>query len=147
MEKLELVGKHLWRGKVFYRDERVLRNRIEDTALLKPLIDGDLASIPKITVDGKDQWLLFPARLYCGQSLLDSRRESVIIDYVYTDEIPGYRERPDYPRRAPRTPGARRDPHGPPGLLPRPRLPRQGLPAQLHALQQGRSPSATARRS
>jgi hypothetical protein len=95
-EKLELIGKHLWRGKVFYRDERVLRNRIEDTALLKPLIDGDLSTIPKITVNGKEQWLMFPARLYCGQSLLDSRRESVLIDYFYTDEIPGYRERPDY---------------------------------------------------
>ncbi len=95
-EKLELIGKHLWRGKVFYRDERVLRNRIDDTTLLKPLIDGDLSTIPKIAVNGKDQWLLFPARLYCGQSLLDSRRESVIIDYFYTDEIPGYRERPDY---------------------------------------------------
>ena len=95
-EKLELIGKHLWRGKVFYRDERVLRNRIDDTTLLKPLIDGDLATIPKITVNGKDQWLMFPARLYCGQSLLDSRRESVIIDYFYTDEIAGYRERPDY---------------------------------------------------
>jgi hypothetical protein len=95
-DKLEVLGKHLWRGKVFYRDERVLRNRIDDTALLKPLIDGDLATIPKATVSGKDQWLMFPARLYCGQSLLDSRRESVIIDYFYTDEIPGYRERPDY---------------------------------------------------
>ncbi len=39
---------------------------------------------------------MFPARLYCGQSLLDSRRESVIIDYFYTDEIAGYRERPDF---------------------------------------------------
>lgn len=95
-EKLELLGKHLWRGKVFYRDERVLRNRIDDTTLLKPLIDGDLSTIPKITVNGKEQWLMFPARLYCGQSLLDSRRESVIIDYFYTDEISGYRERPDY---------------------------------------------------
>lgn len=95
-EKLELLGKHLWRGKVFYRDERVLRNRIDDTTLLKPLIDGDLSTIPKITVSGKEQWLMFPARLYCGQSLLDSRRESVIIDYFYTDEISGYRERPDY---------------------------------------------------
>src|SRR5512134_835124 len=94
--KLELVGEHLWRGKVFYRDERVLRNRIEDTKLLAPLIDGDLSTLKKITVNSKDQWLLFPARLYCGQSLLDSRRESVIIDYFYTDEIPGYRERPDY---------------------------------------------------
>ena len=95
-EKLELLGKHLWRGKVFYRDERVLRNRIDDTTALKPLIDGDLSTIPKVTVNGKDQWLMFPARLYCGQSLLDSRRESVIIDYFFTDEIPGYRERPDY---------------------------------------------------
>ena len=94
--KLELVGENLWRGKVFYRDERVLRNRIEDTKLLAPLIDGDLSTIQKITVNGKDQWLLFPARLYCGQSLLDSRRESVIIDYFYTDEIPGYREGPDF---------------------------------------------------
>jgi len=94
--KLETVGEHLWRGKVFYRDERVLRNRIEDTTLLKPLIDGDLSTIPKITVHGKEQWLMFPAKLYCGQSLLDSRRESVIIDYFFTDELPGYRQRPDY---------------------------------------------------
>ncbi|HVY08188.1 MAG TPA: hypothetical protein VHB46_19590 [Burkholderiales bacterium] len=96
VKKIELIGKTLWKGKVFYRNERVLRNRIEDLVLLKPLIDGDLSTIPKITVAGKEQWLMFPAKLYCGQSLLDSRRESVIIDYAFTDEIPGYRERPDY---------------------------------------------------
>ncbi|MFL6576398.1 MAG: hypothetical protein ACJ8MR_07265 [Povalibacter sp.] len=95
-QKLEVIGKHLWRGKVFYREERLLRNRIEDLALLKPIIDGDLSSIPKIDVNGTKQWLLFPAKLYCGQSLLDSRRESIIIDYAFTDEIQGYRERPDY---------------------------------------------------
>jgi len=94
--KVEMLGAALWKGKVFYNKERLLRNRIEDTALLKPLIEGDLATIPKITVHGKDQWLMFPARLYCGQSLLDSRRESVIIDYFFTDELPGYRQRPDY---------------------------------------------------
>lgn len=94
--KLEVVGKTLWKGKVFYRNERLLRNRIEDLSLLKPLIQGDLNTIPKITVNGKDAWLLFPAKLYCGQSLLDSRRESIIIDYAYSDELPGYRERPDF---------------------------------------------------
>ncbi len=94
--KLEMLGAALWKGKVFYRDDRLLRNRIEDTSLLKPLIEGDLASIAKITVNGKDAWLMFPARLYCGQSLLDSRRESIIIDYFFTDEIPGYRQRPDF---------------------------------------------------
>lgn len=96
VQKIEVIGKTLWKGKVFYRDQRVLRNRIEDLALLKPLIDGDLSTIPKITVAGRDQWLMFPAKLYCGQSLLDSRRESVLIDYFFTDELPGYRERPDY---------------------------------------------------
>jgi hypothetical protein len=94
--KVEILGRHLWRGKVFYRDQRVLRNRIEDTSVLKPLIDGDLSAIPKVKVGNEEQWLMFPARLYCGQSLLDSRRESVIIDYFYTDEIDGYRERPDF---------------------------------------------------
>jgi hypothetical protein len=94
--KVEVLGAALWKGKVFYRNERLLRNRIEDTALLKPLIEGDLSSIPKIRVNGKDQWLMFPARLYCGQSLLDSRRESIVIDYYFADGLPGYRERPDF---------------------------------------------------
>jgi hypothetical protein len=47
-------------------------------------------------VDGKDAWLLFPAKLYCGQSLLDARRESIIIDYAYSDELPGYRDNVDF---------------------------------------------------
>jgi hypothetical protein len=96
LHRVEDLGRTLWKGKMFYRSDRLLRNRIEDLALLKPIIDGDLSTIQKITVDGKDQWLLFPARLYCGQSLLDSRRESIIIDYFFTDEIPGYRQKPDF---------------------------------------------------
>jgi hypothetical protein len=96
LHRVEDLGRALWQGKVFYRDDRVLRNRIEDLVLLKPLIEGDLSTIRKITVDGKDQWLLFPAKLYCGQSLLDSRRESIVIDYFFTDEIPGYRQKPDF---------------------------------------------------
>lgn len=91
---LETAGEALWKGKVFYRNEKVLRNRIEDLAVLRPVIgSGD---IPKIDVDGKDAWLLFPAKLYCGQSLIDSRRESIIIDYAFTDDIRGYREKPDF---------------------------------------------------
>ena len=58
--------------------------------------DGGTANpLTKIEVGGRDQWLLFPARLYCGQSLLDGRRESIIIDYAFTDELPGYRRMPD----------------------------------------------------
>jgi hypothetical protein len=96
--KLDLVGETLWKGKVFYRQDRLLRNRIEDLGALKAV--GMVEESPdkplqKITVRGKDQWLLFPARLYCGQSLLDGRRESIIIDYAFTDQLPGYRRMPD----------------------------------------------------
>jgi len=92
---LEDVGEALWRGKVFYRQERVLRNRIEDLSVLKKigLVQGEPK---KMDFNGKQTWLLFPAKLYCGQSLLDARRESIIIDYFFTDEIPGYQEEPDF---------------------------------------------------
>jgi hypothetical protein len=95
VRRTESLGRALWKGKVFYREQRLLRNRIEDTALLAPLAGGTTAGIEKISVGGRDAFLLFPARLYCGQSLLDGRRESVIIDYAFTDELPGYREQPD----------------------------------------------------
>ena len=93
--KLEHIGEFIWKGKVFYRSEGVLRNRIEDLHTLKPIVGPDVERIKKLDVDGKDAWLLFPAKLYCGQSLLDGRRESVIIDYAFTDDLPGYREMPD----------------------------------------------------
>jgi hypothetical protein len=94
-KKLDLIGETLWKGKVFYRNERVLRNRIEDINLLRTM--GLVEAEPqKIDVKGKDAWLLFPAKLYCGQSIMDSRRESIIIDYAFTDEIAGYMEKPDF---------------------------------------------------
>jgi hypothetical protein len=103
LDKLETIGQMLWKGKVFYRDQRLLRNMIQDRQLLKLVVD-DPDGLPKTDIPGRkilgliqdDAWLLFPAKLYCGQSLLDSRRESVIIDYAFNDEIEGYRERPDF---------------------------------------------------
>lgn len=93
---VDKLGESLWKGKVFYRDERVLRNRIDKLDALKALglVDGE----PKrrITFEGHESSLLFPAKLYCGQSLLDSRRESIIIDYAFTDEIADYQEKPDF---------------------------------------------------
>jgi hypothetical protein len=95
VRKAELLGRTLWKGKVFYRDQRLLRNRIEDLALLKPLISNP-QSVEMIDVAGRDAFLLFPAKLYCGQSLLDGRRESIVIDYALTDQLPGYQEQPDW---------------------------------------------------
>ena len=103
IDKLETIGQMLWKGKVFYRDQRLLSNMIQDRKLLKLVVD-DPDGLPKTDIPGRkilglfqdDAWLLFPAKLYCGQSLLDSRRESIIIDYAFNDEIAGYRERPDF---------------------------------------------------
>lgn len=103
-ERAERVGRALWKGKMFYREERLLRNFIEDFRPLSGLIDDEdalpTARVPRegllrYVLPTTSVWLLFPAKLYCGQSLLDGRRESVIIDYAYNDELLGYQERPD----------------------------------------------------
>jgi hypothetical protein len=90
LASVESLGRALWKGKVFYREQRLLRNRIEDLALVSALLGEDRARIQELKDTGDD--LFFPAKLYCGQSLLDGRRESVIIDYAFTDELPGYIE-------------------------------------------------------
>lgn len=95
VRKTEFLGRTLWKGKVFYRQQGLLRNRIEDLTILAPVISGSIRDIEKLDVDGRDAYLLFPARVHCGQSLLDGRRESIVIDYAFTDELPGYREAPD----------------------------------------------------
>ena len=97
LAKLTILGRALWKGKVFYRNERVLRNRIDHLELLSEFFPkpGEEEKIRTLATNGHTDQLYFPAKLYCGQSLLDSRRESVIIDYAFTDEIDSYHEIPD----------------------------------------------------
>lgn len=92
--RIERLGRALWKGKVFFRSEQILRNRIENLAILKPII-RDSSTIPKLTFDGQTTWLLFPARVSCGESLLDPMRPSIVIDYSRGPEIEGYRDVPD----------------------------------------------------
>src|SRR5205085_2877078 len=74
--------------------EGILRNRIDDLAVLKPLIK-DYQSIPKLTFDGQTTWLLFPAQLSCGASIIEPARRAIVIDYSKGPQIAGYREVPD----------------------------------------------------
>jgi hypothetical protein len=101
---LEELGRDLWKGKVFYRDKRILRNMIENKLLIRGITQDhdtvEKTTVPSDTALGRrfrsnTVWLLFPAKLYCGQSLVDSRRESIIVDYNYSDEVEGYRPSPD----------------------------------------------------
>jgi hypothetical protein len=90
VDDIDTLAEALWKGKVFYRDRMELRNQITNEKKLAKLFKADLSKMRRETIDGRQVGLLFPAKLYCGQSLLDSRRESVIIDYYFGDEIDGY---------------------------------------------------------
>jgi hypothetical protein len=85
----------LWKGKVFDRSQKSLQNRVNLTLIhsMAPLLGEQFAQ--RVQQLPKDS-LLFPAKVYCGQSKLDSRRESIILDYAYTDDLPHYREGIDY---------------------------------------------------
>jgi hypothetical protein len=100
---LELIGNDLWRGKVFYRDQRITRTMVRDRGAIRDLV-GDAATITTTTIPDETwlsrlfpsrAWLLFPAKVHCGQSLLDGRRESIVIDHNFNDEVEGYRASPD----------------------------------------------------
>ena len=90
----ESLGRMLWRGKVFFRSRAIVRNRIEELLILRPIIE-DVKTIPRLTFDGQTTWLLFPARLSCGESRFDKTRRSIVVDYAETAKIEGYREIPD----------------------------------------------------
>jgi len=91
---IEHFARMFWRGKVLFRSQSIVRNRIEDLAILKPIVT-DPATIPKLTFDGQTTWLLFPARLSCGTSRFDTTRHTIVIDYRETEKIEGYRDIPD----------------------------------------------------
>ena len=100
---LETVGNDLWRGKVFYRDQRIARTMVRDRRAIRDLV-GDPVTIMTTTIPDESwlsrlfpsrAWLLFPAKVHCGQSLLDARRESIVIDHSFNDEVEGYRASPD----------------------------------------------------
>jgi len=92
--KVERLARLLWRGKVFFRSQGILRNRIDGIGVLRPII-RDFDTIPKLTFDGETTYLLFPAKVSCGQSLLDPRQPSIVIDYAQGPSIEGYRPVPD----------------------------------------------------
>jgi hypothetical protein len=104
VDTLLLLVSTVWTGKIFYHEQGVARTSIENLGPLQALI-GDTqtimtATIPRegplrFIIPEKNVRVLFPAKVYCGQSLLDGRRESIIIDYNYGEDIAGFRANPD----------------------------------------------------
>jgi hypothetical protein len=100
---LESIANDLWKGKVFYRDKRVARTMIQGGAAIRRLV-ADPDTVETMVVPDETwlsrlfptrAFLLFPAKVHCGQSLLDGRRESIVIDHNFNDEVEGYRASPD----------------------------------------------------
>jgi hypothetical protein len=95
---LRKFGELMWKGKHFYQKEAILRNLIPNTKLQIGIFKGislallgvnpNFQNFPK-TPDS-NYFEAFPAKLYCGQSLLDSRRESIIIDYSHAKDLDQY---------------------------------------------------------
>jgi hypothetical protein len=105
IEALEDIGRDLWKGKQFDRQQGLLRNMIDDSPIITLLTDSPHTAPTTTIPTGRrfiDRFLsnsvllLFPAKVHCGQSLLDARRESIIVDYNYSEELPAYRPRPDH---------------------------------------------------
>lgn len=89
------LGEVLWQGKVFYREAGELRNVIDKEQIVGALFGVSTDEMRIETVFGDEVALLFPAKLYTGDSQLDPRRPSVIIDYADTAQIDGYIEKID----------------------------------------------------
>lgn len=73
-DKFKKFSETLWKGKYFHKADKALLNK------MGPNVE------PLLGVDIKGQ-MRFPAKVYCGQSLLDARRESLIIDYAFSDQV------------------------------------------------------------
>ena len=106
IKMVEAIGRSVWKGKYFYRDAMILRNFTENFLPVERIIRVDDRKSVEQTKVPRVGWLryfspmttvnlLFPAKLHCGQSLLDGRRESIIIDYAFNDEVKGYQRNPD----------------------------------------------------
>jgi hypothetical protein len=80
---------------VFYRQPGELRNIIDNEQVVGALFGVGVNDMRTEDFFGKRVALLFPAKLYVGDSQFDPRRPSVIIDYADTALIDGYIEKID----------------------------------------------------
>jgi hypothetical protein len=96
LDMLTGLGEMLWQGKVFYRNPLELRNIIDKERIVGALLGVSMDEMRVEEVFGDEVALLFPAKLYTGDSQFDPRRPSVIIDYAETAQIDGYIEKIDH---------------------------------------------------
>jgi hypothetical protein len=98
-DRMECLAEFLWYGKRFYapneHGEIQLRNAVSTKIRTEMLLNKaglgmmiePLKQAPVQKFGRDDKLMLFPAHVYCGLSFIDTRHESVIIDYAYGDDF------------------------------------------------------------
>lgn len=89
---IKKIGEGLWKGKVFKPDpmardgvpSAILANKMPAVSIQGFFQALNISSVA--TQNLTNDWR-FPAKVFCGQSLLDSRRESIVIDYAHSDSV------------------------------------------------------------
>jgi hypothetical protein len=71
-DALRRLGVELWSGRSFLKEEGLAR------------------------VSTSAWGAKFPARMYCGQSFADPKRESIVVDWSLNERLPGYDARVDW---------------------------------------------------
>lgn len=98
---IECLGEVAWKGKRIYPKNEdgvfLLRNAISKelsrglSFALSPFVSAisNVWTLGKVAEDfnGESKHMLFPAKVYYGMSLLDGRKESIIIDYAWGSDF------------------------------------------------------------
>jgi hypothetical protein len=87
--KTKQFAEAIWKGKIFKPESKTLLNQIGPEAI--PILKSKW---PDMVIPGNKR---FPAKVFCGMSILDGRRESIVIDYFNTEQLtPDYVESVDW---------------------------------------------------
>jgi len=65
-----------------------------DLSPMTPVLQGEASTVPSELVDGRRQWLVFPANVQCGSSLADAG-EAIVLDYNVSESLQSHHDTPD----------------------------------------------------
>lgn len=99
---IRLTANSLWSGKLFEKSglESIARSLVPATLTQKALMKAaaistlgkvaNFGSATEYSLANKKYLEVLPSKVYFGQSLLDSRRESVVLDFAVADRLDGF---------------------------------------------------------
>lgn len=99
---IRLTANSLWSGKIFEQSglDQVARSLVPATLTQKALMKAaalsalgrvaDFSSAKQYVLANKNYLGILPSKVFLGQSLVDSRRESIVLDFAVADRLDGF---------------------------------------------------------